>query len=343
MGDASPDDVWRGRRGAHGSQPRAVAERESQRALRTRRLLEFGVTEGELRGPRWRAPHHGVHSPGVRSPDDPLQRIYDAAELLPPGGAVAGWAAAYLLGATELDGRGRSGREREPVRLVLPPALHLAKRADIVHWRTALRPDDVHDVEGIPVTSPLRTAFDMARTARLDDAVVALDVLARRLGVGPDAVIAFLHEHRRFRGVPAGLRAARLADPLSRSTGESRLRLLWVVDAGLPRPECNPLVVDRDGMVLAMPDLLDTATGLAAEYDGSTHRELDAHTQDNAREEEMESAGLVVVRVTSLDLGRDRARTVRRLLDGYRRAASADRADRSWGWRPGRPSKLRDW
>ena len=314
-----------------------------QRALRTALLLETGVTRGELAGPRWRAPHRGVRSPQVAQPDDPLQRIYDAAELVPPGGALAGWAAAYLLGATDLDGRGRSGRDREPIRIVIPRELHLVPRERVVYWRSVLGPGDVREVGGIPVTAPLRTAFDLARTHPLENAVVALDVIGRQLGVAPAAVDEFLRAHRRFRGVPVGLRAAGLADPRSRSCGESRLRVIWIVDARLSRPESNPLVVDGDGVVVAMPDLLDTGTGLAAEYDGSGHRELSAHTHDNAREEEMEGVGLIVVRATSLDVGPRRQATVRRLLDGHRRALALDQSSRSWGWRPSRLPPMIQW
>ena len=86
---------------------------QAQRCLRTGELLSLGISPEELRGPRWRQPFHGVHAPTVPDEDDPLQRIQDAAALVPPGGALGGWAAGHLLGADDLDGRGRSGRERE--------------------------------------------------------------------------------------------------------------------------------------------------------------------------------------------------------------------------------------
>jgi hypothetical protein len=321
----------------------AMATSPPQRALRTGRLLELGVTRGELGGPRWRAPYRGIHTPQVALPTDPRQRIHDAAELLPAGGAVGGWAAAHLLGATDLDGRGRTGRDREPVRLVIPPALHLTDRERVVYWRSALGPDDIREVNGIPVTAPLRTAFDLARSLPLEDAVVALDVMARQLGIAPGAVEEFLRSHRRFRGVPLGLRAARLAEPRSRSCGESRLRVVWMVDARLPQPQSNPIVVDGSGSFVAMPDLLDLDAGMVAEYDGSGHRDLGVHTHDNAREENMERVGLVVVRATSLDVGPLRRVTVRRLIDGRRRALALDPAARTWGWRPSPLPPMIDW
>jgi hypothetical protein len=92
-----------------------------QVSLRTSHLLALGVTPKELRGPRWRSPFRGVHTPAVPSPLSPAQRVQDAAELVPAGGAIGGWAAGWLLGATDLDGRGRSGREPEDLVVVVPP------------------------------------------------------------------------------------------------------------------------------------------------------------------------------------------------------------------------------
>jgi len=129
-----------------------------------------------------------------------------------------------------------------------------------------------------------------------------------------------------------------LVGAAARSTGESRLRYLWVVDAGLSVPVCNPYVVDRHGSIVGMSDLLDIEIGLAGEYDGSTHRDLEEHTADNTREESFEDLGVVVVRATSLDVTRHRSRTVDRLLDGRRRAIDITRRGaRSWGWAPSRP------
>ena len=213
----------------------------------------------------------------------------------------------------------------------------------MVYWRSVLGPDDIRAVNGIPVTAPLRTAFDLARSQPLEDAVVALDVMARQLGVAPAAVARFLRSHRRFRGVHLGLRAVSLAEPRSRSCGESRLRVVWMVDARLPRPLSNPTVVDDGGAFVAMPDLLDLDAGMAAEYDGSGHRDLDAHTRDNAREEDMERVGLVVVRATSLDVGPLRRATVRRLLDGRRRALALNPGGRTWGFRPSPLPPMIDW
>lgn len=305
----------------------------AQASLRTADLMALGISPDELRGPRWRSPFHGVHTPVVGDPGDPRQRILDVVELVPSGGAIGGWSAGHLLGVAELDGRGRSGREAQDVVIVVPPGCHPARRDGVRFVRCPLTDDDLVEVDGVVVTGPLRTGFDLARGSTVEEGLVATDALCRRLGLAPALVLDYALRHPRSRGVPVSRAVLALTDPRSRSSGESRLRYIWVVDAGLRRPQCNPYVVDAAGVVVAMPDLLDDDSGLVGEYDGSTHRDLGEHTHDNVREEGMEGMGLVVVRATSLDVGPYRARTVARLLEKARIANT--RTSRTWGWRPG--------
>lgn len=76
---------------------------------------------------------------------------------------------------------------------------------------------------------------------------------------------------------------------------------------------------------------------LALEYDGSTwrsdramgHRDREQHREDNAREERLERAGLIVVRAEKSDLTRHAGRLGERILsaraDGLQRDRSRDR------------------
>jgi hypothetical protein len=320
-----------------------------RRSLRAADLLSLDVTADELRGPGWRSPFHGIHVPAGTPTDPSTQRILDAAELVPPAGAVVGWAAGRLLGAAELDGRGRSGTECEPVVIgVRSYQQHAAPRVGVRFVRSRFTLDDVVEVRGIPVSSPVRTTFDLMRWHRPEDALVHGDLMARWTGVTHEEVGAYAKDHRRYRGVPVVRRMLPLVDPAARSTGESRLRYIWVVDAGLAVPACNPYLVDQQGTIVGMSDLLDTEFGLAGEYDGSTHRDLAEHTADNTREEGFEGLGVVVVRATSLDVTRHRSRTVDRLLDGRQRARDITRRGaRTWGWAPSPPWRPRsqpvDW
>ncbi len=187
--------------------------------------------------------------------------------------------------------------------------------------------------DGIPCCTAVRAAFDHARRTPLREGVVGLDVFGRRLGLSPADVLAYAERHRGWQGLPLLRRGAALADPRALSPGETRLRLMWVLDAGLPVPEVNADVFGIDGGFLGMVDLLDPEAGFIGEYDGAYHRDALQHAHDNAREEWLEDTGLTVVRAGGHDLGPFRIRTVRRLQTGHARGRRRDRARDRWTWR----------
>lgn len=284
------------------------------------RALAGGIGRYELAGPLWRRPYRDVHVWRCLDAADPVLRTAEAAALLPSSAAIGGWAAARLLGAVDFDGESAAG-ELMPVLLCLSRPQRVLVRPGIRTFRSDLLPEDVVEVDGVPVTSAVRTCFDVGRLApTAEDAVVELDSAVRDLGVSVEDLSGYARERRRWRGVPQLLRALGLVDVRSASRGESRLRWCWVIEAGLPRPEVNCEVRDLDGRLLGVPDLLDSASGLVGEYDGRHHRQLDRYTADNVREEGLERAGLVVARATGLDVGPDRRRLVWRLQDAYRQA-----------------------
>jgi hypothetical protein len=295
----------------------------------------LGIGWREIAGPLWRSPYRGVHVWSATDPDDPRQRVLDAAPLLPAGAAIGGWAAACLGGAVELDGRGPSGTERLPVLLCLTYDQRIRRGAELRVLRSPPDDGDLTEVDGIPVTTPLRTAFDLARTEPLEAAVVALDCLARGRPEFLGDLQEYVRVHSRRRGSARVTAAMRHATHRSRSGGETRLRLMWTHEARLAMPAVNPLVRAADGFVLGMPDLLDLETGLAGEYDGAGHRGERQHADDNAREEGLEAGGLVVVRFGSLDLGPRRRRSLHRIADGRRRAVALPPDRRLWSWEDG--------
>jgi len=295
----------------------------------------LGIGWREIAGPLWRSPYRGVHVWSATDPDDPRQRVLDAAPLLPAGAAIGGWAAAYLGGAVELDGKGASGTERQPILLCLTYDQRVRRGQEIRVLRSAPADGDLTDVDGIPVTTPLRTAFDLARTEPLEAAVVALDYLARGRPDFLGDLQEYIRVHSRRRGSARVTAAMRHATHRSRSGGETRLRLMWTLEARLTMPAVNPLVRAADGFLLGMPDLLDLETGLAGEYDGAGHRGERQHADDNAREEGFEGGGLVVVRFGSLDLGPRRRRSLHRITDGRRRAFAVPADRRLWTWEDG--------
>lgn len=210
-----------------------------------RRLLLAGVSAAELRGPLWDEALPGRHAWTPTDPTHPRQRALVAASAVPLDGAVGGWAAAFLLGAHGLDGSTPDPDVFEPVLLCLPRVRQRPRWDGVRPFRSDLGPQDVVEVDGARVTSPVRTAFDLGRLApSLIGSVVVLDAVARDLGIGKDAVARYARQRPRWRGLPRLRAALQLVDARSRSAQETRFRMLWVLGAGLDAPRSNWPVLD---------------------------------------------------------------------------------------------------
>lgn len=303
------------------------------RPLETVVLDGYGVAKHELATRRWQRTSRGLYVPGD-APKSVAQRIVSAAAAMPDDGAVGGWAAAHVAGA-DLDGRDRQRRDL-PVDVLLPPGLHRQQVPEIAYRRAALAPGEVRTVGDLRLTSPLRTAVDLACWApSLTEAVVLLDLMLGA-GLSPESLAAATPKDRR--GAVQARRAIALARPGSLSPGETRLRLLYVQDVGGPDPLLNPSLLDLDGRFVAMPDLFDEEAGLALEYDGASwagerpsgHRDVDQHRADNVREEVMERRNVIVVRADAQDVGTYRRRTVARVQAARQDGLSRDRRRDRW-------------
>jgi hypothetical protein len=123
--------------------------------------------------------------------------------------------------------------------------------------------------------------------------------------------------------------ALALAVEGSRSPQESRLRLVWVLDAGHPPPLVNRPVFDLTGQLLGYPDLFDPEAGVLGEYDGEDHRDVVRHSSDVARESRFREHGLEVVRVTGPDL-RNPSLVIDRVDAAFRRAQRVPAGRRTW-------------
>lgn len=289
-----------------------------------------GVSRHELAQVIGRRAHRGRWAFAGADAVDPLQRALEDASLLPPDGALGGWGAAQVLGIRWLDGTDPGGAVR-PGLLCLPPH-RLVRRPGVRTLRSRLDVGDVVMVRGsdVRVTSPVRTAFDLARTAPdLRGAVESLDCIVAH-GVPAAEVAAYAQERVRYAGAPQARLATGLATGRIRSPAESRLRMMWVLDAGLPTPAVNASVLDGSGRLVAEVDLLDPRTGLVGEYDGSPHSGAAARSKDRQRQERLERLGLTFVRCVATEI-HEVDRTVARLREGAARAeALTARGVRLW-------------
>ncbi|KUG57454.1 hypothetical protein AVL62_13605 [Serinicoccus chungangensis] len=118
------------------------------------------------------------------------------------------------------------------------------------------------------------------------------------------------------------LRAARtveLASGLSESAGESRTRWL-LLTLGLPLPEQQAQIVDRDGSFVARVDFLYRDRGVVVEFDGMLkYDDPGALRQEKLREDRLRELGYEVVRLTWADLADPRV-VQQRLTAAFARA-----------------------
>ena len=253
--------------------------------------------------------------------------------MLPPGGALTGWAALLLRGAAYLDGRSPDGRLL-PVQVRVPASTHLGRHTDLVTVRGDLeRTTKVAGLPCTPVDVGLLDGMRLCEDRR--EAVVLLDmaVAARLTSLRRVAELLGARSWRGVPGVPTARWAVGHASAASASPPETRYRLVWTLDAGLPRPLVNQPVFDRGGRLLGYPDLLDVEAGLVGEYDGEDHRRSLRHSHDVGREALFRRHGLEVTRATSWDL-RDRRALADRVLDARSRALPTGSERRAWTTEP---------
>jgi hypothetical protein len=246
---------------------------------------------------------------------------------------LGGWASLRAQGVRPLDGRtGPSASELVPILLHVGPAgrTRPAPLLDVDRGRRA--PDDVLEVGDLLVTPADHACVAIACRYGAEEGLVAADAAVRAGLTSQQQLRERIARTGRSRGLPNARLMAELVDGRAMSTMESRFRFIWVVRAGLPAPEVNPLVLTDTGGVLAAVDLLDVEAAMVGEYDGGHHRELRQHSEDNEREESLERLNLTVVRATSVDIWPHRRHLVARLLDARHDGLGRDRGRDRWAW-----------
>jgi hypothetical protein len=221
------------------------------------------------------------------------------------------------------------------------PGIHISRRAGktmprrsgAIGHETNLLDDEVCCVDGLPITTRVRTWLDISRRMSMDELTVVADHLLRI--PRPDLegrsepyakhadLAAMLERHK---GTP-GIRKARLALEESRvgsdSAPETRLRLA-ILRAGLPEPALNQVVALAPG-ISRQPDMAFEDYEVAAEYEGAGHSSPDQIVRDISREEDFSQAGWIQVRISKRHMTDDARTAV-----GKIRAALVSR-----GWKAG--------
>lgn len=272
-----------------------------------REALGHGLSRHELR--RWYRPlFRGVYIPKIAVPTL-ADRALGAWLSTDRTGVIAGVAASALHGArwvpdSEVIDVLVDERRRQP---------GLTIRMDRV------ADDEVMEIDGLPVTTPSRTAFDIGRHLRRASALARLDALSRAVAFRASDVEMLMHRYGPVRGVRQLRELLPLIDAGAESPKESWLRLL-IVDAGLPVPQTQIPVLDH-GVPVAFLDMGWQDIKLAVEYDGDQHRERPQYVKDLRRLPMLERRGWEVIRVIAEDHPND---TVRRVREAYARRGGAE-------------------
>lgn len=202
-------------------------------------------------------------------------------------GIVAGRAASALHGAQWIDAT-------TPIEMIWrcgrPPS-------GIVVRNERIDADDIVLVDGIPVTTPERTAFDLARHLPRDLAVRHLDALARATGVKATDVQLLGERYPRARGLPRARIALPLMDAGAESPQETRVRLIFI-DDGLPPPRTQIRV--SDGVREAFIDMGYDEPMVGFDYDGEQHQtNRDRYVHDIGRAELIDGQGWIDIHVVA--------------------------------------------
>ena len=200
--------------------------------------------------------------------------------VVPRGAVVVDWTATWLYTGTLPFGQ---HVEVPPVSIFRLPGHGRLRNQLCRSGDRTLRREDVQVIDGITVTTPLRTALDIGRLARRDDAIGGLDALLRTCTFSQAELLSHVGRFRGHRGVVQLRELAPRADGRAQSPGESVLRLRWLDLPSLPPPEPQVPILDHTGRERYWLDLGVREIRFAAEYDGEEHHSDDADREHDRR------------------------------------------------------------
>lgn len=173
------------------------------------------------------AREHSARPPGTTDPgavrETPARRRRDRLGRVPTAPAAL------------IDGLGRDGRTPLPIPLALGHSGNIRTDDLVVPTYERLDAGEVVARLGIPCVDVLRATFDAMRLAGDDrEAVVVTDMMAAAERVSMVRMRDYIDTHAGWQDIDRVRRAMTLAREHSRSPNPTRLRLIWVLDAGLP-------------------------------------------------------------------------------------------------------------
>lgn len=139
--------------------------------------------------------------------------------------------------------------------------------AGVRHHLGAISAEETMLVDERRVTTPLRTALDVATLTDAERGLVVVDSFLQQRAFTEEELGEAYAARRMWPGSLSLELVTRLARRGSESPGETRTRFLcWQM--GFPQPELQYEVVDKDGVLVARVDLAWPELGIYVEFDG---------------------------------------------------------------------------
>ncbi|WGL53406.1 DUF559 domain-containing protein [Nocardioides sp. BP30] len=257
-------------------------------------------------------------------PVDLQVRAAALARVVGPGQVVVDRSAAWLHGIDVFEYAEPGGVPM--LETCARPGRTRSRRRELEGGIRDLAEEDVERVEGVAVTTPLRTAADLGARLRRREAYAALNEFGRLHGVGKQDLRTLVRRFRRRRGVVQLRELIELIEPRVESPRESWV-LLTLIDAGLPMPEPQ-WWIDVDGVPTYRLDFAWPSRRVCVEYDGQeAHGTAEHRRADEVRRAWLREHGWTVIVVRLGDFSPDR---VDSWTDELRRALRPTYDNRRW-------------
>jgi hypothetical protein len=167
------------------------------------------LTPDQLRGSSWRRLLRDAYADSNMPLDHDL--LIDAASLLiPPGAVITGRSAAHFWGI-------KVAGPTDPVEVLTPPDQRFGPIRGIQVHTGRIPAEETIRAADIPVTSPLRTMWEVARRHQPADAVAIIDALAARRRISGPELLGYAQTHRGEYGARKAEMAFELVEPLAES------------------------------------------------------------------------------------------------------------------------------
>jgi hypothetical protein len=268
------------------------------RAFTVAQAHALGLTEGRLRHRGPSCPARGVRQAGTDPHRTDLAQLAQATSLVfPVGSAFSHLTAARLLGLPVP----RRRAPTEPLDVMNLTTAPKIRRAGCAGHR-GLGSRRTVERNGLRIVSPEDTWCDLAATGALDlDELIVLGdaVVHHQRGIPLAQLAEAVSRRRGGRGRKLMAQALPQLRPRNNSPMETRARLLFV-RGGLPEPELNVVINDRDsGQSLSDSDFVWRRPRVVAEFDGDHHRtDRQPWQNDVARRENLQDDGWAFLQLT---------------------------------------------